>query len=394
VAIDVQRHPAAVDELGSAPARQADVAVPRTLPIKIWASLGALCLAFAAYVMIRWVTGPDFKQVHTGPTPVPQWMKTEIDIYIPLGLAACVFSIYWFLVRPWLRNRQVTTDGLLVLMWIVMYFNDPVTNVFNHWFAYNSYLTNFGSWVTSIPGWNSTDHGGATTVEPFLMMLPAYIYYCFPATVLACWMLRRAQSRWNLSNFWIVMMCFALMTTWDVVMELPWTRMGLYTYPGSIRSLTLWPGHYYRYPLYQGLFWGAAWAGFTCLRYFKNDKGETWAERGLSEITGGPLKKLGLRFLALVGAGFVCFTVGFNIPAVFASMKTDGWPKDIQKRSYLTDGLCGPGTSYACPGANVPIAKRGAAFFDPSGRVVIPAHALKPGTGRLNTGTLTKAETR
>ena len=34
-----------------------------TPPVKIWAGIGAVCVAFIAYVLISWVSGPYFEEV-------------------------------------------------------------------------------------------------------------------------------------------------------------------------------------------------------------------------------------------------------------------------------------------------------------------------------------------
>ena len=37
-------------------------------PVKIWAAVGGVILAFQLYVWIRWITGPHFERVPAGPT--------------------------------------------------------------------------------------------------------------------------------------------------------------------------------------------------------------------------------------------------------------------------------------------------------------------------------------
>src|SRR6516165_9293232 len=96
-----------------------------TPPIKWWALGGALVLAFEVFVLARWVTGPYFKSVPAGPTAEPEWMRTVQDIWQPAGVRAALAFLYWFLVRPWIRERTVTTDGVLVAAFATLWFEDP-----------------------------------------------------------------------------------------------------------------------------------------------------------------------------------------------------------------------------------------------------------------------------
>ncbi len=38
-------------------------------------------------------------------------------------------------------------------------------------------------------------------------------------------------------------------------------------------------------------------------------------------------------------------------------MHSPGFPKDMLSRSYLLDGICGPGTRYACAHAGTPVSR-------------------------------------
>ena len=63
---------------------------------------------------------------------------------------------------------------------------------------------------------------------------------------------------------------------------------------------------------------------------------------------------------------YVCY----NLPMGLVSMHADPWPKDVLKRSYFTNGMCGPGTTYACAGPDVPLARPHSADVSPTGELI------------------------
>jgi hypothetical protein len=263
---------------------------------------------------------------------------------------------------------------LLVAMGL-MSFQDPFLNYLNTWCTYNSWLFNRGSWVQHVPGWNSWGIPGRMMAEPVLMIMPGYSYGVLLCTILGCWVMRRAKMRWpSLGMAGLLGVTFVFTLFFDVVMEgfflMP---MGLFTYPGAIRSLTLFPGRYYQYPLYEPFMWGGVQAALCALRYFPDDRGRTFVERGLERIQGGFIKQQSIRFLAIYAMVSLCFFLLYNVPAQWFSMHADAWPEDIQKRSYFTNGMCGEGTGRLCPNPALPI-DRGvtSAYIDPDGKVVLP----------------------
>jgi hypothetical protein len=64
--------------------------------------------------------------------------------------------------------------------------------------------------------------------------------------------------------------------------------------------------------------------------------------------------------------------VAYNLPMMAFSMHWNRWPADVQKRPYFTQGICGPGTTTACPSPGVPIAKMDprSARIGPDGTIV------------------------
>ena len=119
--------------------------------------------------------------------------------------------------------------------------------------------------------------------------------------------------------------------------------------------------------------WGGVQAGFCSLRFFTDDRGRTFAERGLERVQGGAVKRQSMRFLAIFAAVSAFFFVFYNLPAQWLAMHADPWPEDIQKRSYFTMGICGEGTGRLCPHPALPIDQgETSATIAPDGSVVLP----------------------
>jgi hypothetical protein len=162
--------------------------------VEAWAFFGGVLLIFQLYVWTKWVTGPYFVEVPAGPSDPPTFMKM---LLLAQSAFTCIWfpvSIYYFLIRPWRQERRITTDGLLLLSFGLMCFQDPLLNYTNTWETYNSWLFNRGSWTQGIPGWHSWATPGHMVPEPMLIILPGYsgVLLC---TMAVCWFMRFVKTR-------------------------------------------------------------------------------------------------------------------------------------------------------------------------------------------------------
>ena len=342
-------------------------------PVRMWAIAGGAILAFQLYVWIRWMTGPYFKRVPAGPSDPPTLMKVVLLTWTAVIVLGLPVGIYYFIVRPWRRERRITLDGMLLVA-CGLFFQDPLLNYLNTWSTYNSWMFNGGSWVQHIPGWVSYGEPGRMMAEPLLMNAPGYSYGVLLCTILGCWVMRRAKSRWpNISNAGLIGVLIVWTFFFDLVMEgLFLMPMGLYIYPGAIRSLSINAGTYYQWPVYEGLMWGGVQAGLCALRYFTDDRGRTFVERGLERVQGGFAKQQLTRFLAIFAACSMFFFVFYNIPAQWFALHQDPWPADITKRSYFLMGICGDGTDRLCPDPALPVPGKNSGYTNPDGKLVLP----------------------
>jgi hypothetical protein len=363
-----------------AAARPTDVSVGDTTTpaVKWWATLGVVVVAFVAYVLIKWVTGPYFKRVPAGPTHVPTWMHVELTAWQIVSIPAALLLLYRFVVRPWLRERSVGVDGILLIGFAVMWFQDPLSSAGNHWFVYNTSMVNFGSWANSVPGFAGFGRPGAMTSEPILFTPAAYVYIMFIGAAVGCWSMRWAKGRWpRITSAGLVAWCFGTMCLFDIVLEgIIWLPLGVFEYPGG--HWGLFPSTYHKYPLNEMFTIGAVFTAISCLRFFTDDKGQMWIERGIDRVRGGAGRKLALRGLAAIGAIQLIMFLGYNVPNTAIGFNSTAWPKDLQKRSYFTNGICGAGTNRLCPGPDVANMRNGGAYIGADGKVVVPAGKSLP----------------
>lgn len=136
--------------------------------------------------------------------------------------------------------------------------------------------------------------------------------------------------------------------------------------------MSLNAGTYYQWPIYEGLMWGGVQAGLCCLRYFTDDRGRTFVERGLDSVRGGFAKQQGIRFLAIFGGVSAFFFVLYNIPAQWVAMHQDPWPADLLKRSYFLMGICGADTDRPCPDPALPVPLKNSGYINHDGQLVLP----------------------
>ena len=206
--------------LGGAATLGAEVQ-PSADRVKIWAVVGGAILVLQLYVWTRWITGPYFERVPAGPSDPPMYMKIPLmanAIVLWIGLP---FALWYFIIRPWVRERRITLDGMLLVSMGLMFFQDPLLNYFNTWCTYNTWLFNRGSWSSDIPGWVSPEEPGRQVAEPLLTNVPGYAYGVLLITIAGCWVMRRIKARWpSISNLRLIaityVIAFSSTSSWRV----------------------------------------------------------------------------------------------------------------------------------------------------------------------------------
>lgn len=347
-------------------------------PVEYWALFGAVCLAFWAYVLIAWVTGPYFHHVDPGPDTPPTYMKVALVTWQAASVPIVIGLLWFFLIRPYRRSGEVPLYGLLVLAGLTMMLQDPLSNYTGQWYNYNTWMVNVGSFVNEIPGWRAFGAPGQQSGFPIFFHLLAY-----SGCVLFCvWcgtkVMRAATNRWpNIGPLRLILVCFVAMVGFDFVIEgIIWTPLGFYTMPGG--HWAIFPNSYNKFPFHEVIVGGAWWACWPVLVWFRNDRGETIVERGVGEMTGSLRKKTTLRLLALVAFCQLGYLVTYNLPIMMLWAPNPGtWPKAVQEKSYFTGHMCGQEVNRLCPGQGIPLLTD--SWVDNQGRLQGPkASAFQP----------------
>lgn len=338
-------------------------------PVHIWASFGAVMVIYLAWLFGSWIAGPDFVTNTIGRAESPAWVVRAARITEVLSFLTFLVTNYFFVYRPWRRNGQLGTEGMLVIACASLYWLDNCMNYTSYFAQLNSNFVNYGNWVNNIPGWQTPNMGKMP--EAVIAWGFAYSSWFVLLPMLAgSWLMRWFKSRYpSMSTFELVAVAYLAMVAFDFLLEGTLVRFHLYTYGGAIRSWSLWAGEIHQFPIYEALLWGGAWTLFTCLYHFRDDKGLTWVERGAERLSIGGRKVKFVRLLALVGAVNAVFLLYAAI-INYIQLNGDAFPDDMPP--YLVAGLCGDGSAYACPDPALPLARRSA----PTNRT-IPAEELQ-----------------
>jgi hypothetical protein len=316
--------------------------------VKWWAGLGAGVILAEAAILIAWVASKWFHHVGSGATPVPGWMKAALlafQIILPLAGATI---IYLFVVRPWRRERRLSTYGLMVVAFSTLWFQDPLSAYGGEWFSYNAYQVNMGSWVHEVPGWLSPGTPAHQIAYPLLIVPGAYIAIFLLVTFLGSRLMGALKARRpQTGRLGLVATCFVALALFDVVFEgIVFMPLGSWEYPGG--RLAIFASTFHKYPLNEALSTGALFTAFAAIKYFGDLRGETLAERGAGRLRGGAARAWTIRALAMTGLVSLTMMLCYNVPNAVIGLHSTQWPAAIQKRSYLTY-TCGSAARRSCP---------------------------------------------
>jgi hypothetical protein len=265
---------------------------------------------------------------------------------VEFGLFGIGLWIAWrVLFRPLLRERRLTTDGMITIGFLICWFWDLLPNVQVWTFAYNSHFINMGGWAEFIPFWNAPN--SAYLHEPILLLGGAYLGWFFMGPmIIGSKFINWLKGRFGLSTFGAFTVLWFLLLALEAV-ALFWMAISEFMqFPGVVKSMSLFSGKPYQYPLYDCVMGAFLFVGYAALHYFRDDKGRTFVEKGVDTLRLAPWGRKLLSQLAITGYIQVLLIFGYLVPYQLFAVRVDAYP---QMKSYMNPNVCGPGTDYACP---------------------------------------------
>jgi len=324
-------------------------------PVVVFAALGGVLALVEIAVLARWISGPQFERVPVGESPMEGWRSVTLRIFEIGFTVGALLALYLLLVRPWLRERRVTFDGLLAVCALLVSIYDPMSGYWHQWFTYNAFFFNRGSAVTSVPGWHSFAEPGEQIAWPIFLIPGEYVVSFVLLALLGTQIMKVMHSRWrDLSGIaWIApAVTFLILGLMSVLFEgFMLIPLAIYQMSG-IAPFEFMGNHNAAKNI---VFFALAFTAAAVVRYYRNDRGQTFIERGAETTTPG--RAIGLRFLAVYAFMHLVMFVGYHIPVgIWSAMESDApWMDSMIENTWMNNGICGAGTPRLCPGQDAPL---------------------------------------
>lgn len=327
-----------------------------TAGTKAWIVCGAFWFALFIYCMTAWVLGPDFVPNTFGRDQASPGYVTFIRTLEVIMLTLTAFLLWWFVFRPLFRDRKMSFDGLFFLACGTMVLQEPWHAWIRPQLLYNTIFFNYGSWMGTLPVSSPT-----AQMTPLPIAFAGLGYFWIVAGPAWCgskFMSRLKTRDPGISTLKLVLYGFLAFCVFDLIIESFITRTGMFIYASTVPWYTLFAGTPHQFPLTETICWAGTYTFLACFHFFRNDRGETWADRNLDAVQLPASMKTFARWLAMVGVCQMIILGTWNIPYLFFALKGDTFVVTEESHPWLTAGMCGTSTPYDCPGPGVPFARR------------------------------------
>jgi hypothetical protein len=285
-----------------------------------FATFGAAWVVFALVGWGRWILSDRFSPQPKGPDTLSTAHRILIHGYEVVALTLLITMVTIYLVKPWIRTRRLSLDGMLLIGSTFAFFQDPVINIFRYTFGWNAYAINMGSWGSFIPGSQGSQNYG----EGLAWAWPDYIVFGVIGAVSGCWLLAWLKKHFpRLSTpaaFGIFFVVFFLAAS---ILENLRVRFELYSYARTFKPLTLWAGNYYQWPLYEGVLGAFGATAFLFVRWSWLTRGRSFVDAGIERLRVTERTRRGVLLLAVIGFAGAAWLVLWFAPWALQSLGAD-----------------------------------------------------------------------
>lgn len=324
-------------------------------PVVPIALLGVIVVVYNIWLYGSWITGPDFVTNTVGRDTAPMWVRNVIFYAQILSVLAFLVTQWFFVFRPWIKNGEFPYSGIFIFGVLTVGWQNNLVNYTTLACLENTLAINFGNWTNYVPGLITPN------MERFPeMMLMWFLsfgsWFALLPVLLGSKVVNAIKKkRPGLTNTEVILIAYVFFALLDLMLEATMVRLHFYSFYYTVDSLTLWPGEIHQFPLYEPALWSIMWTGLFSIYYFRDDKGYSWAERGIDNLKLGKAAGKWVRFFVIAAVANVLiatYEAGFNIVQLSANSVI----KDVP--DYLRAGLCGDDQAFECPTATTPFGRR------------------------------------
>ncbi len=312
----------------------------------VLAGLGAVIVAYELWTWGAWLAA--------GPTQITEYRDRSSAAWVAArGYEALILVVAVGLlvrvVRQCRAERRLVFDAKLLIAGVAALFWDPFGNFVQPAFFYSSNWLNVNSWTGFAP----------LVVNPDASRLPEPLFIClvYPFGLLGFAMImngvmrayrRRRPGASNLSVLGVGSLAGFLL---GMILEAPMFLMHLWSLPGAPAAFSMF-GNNHRYAAVEYLTTGFVFAGWGAVRWFRDDSGRAFTERGFDRLAPG--RRTAASLLATVG--WCCaLLLGLQLIVNLFAFRADPYPAGFPR--HLVNGMCDvgatTGTRYGpCPGSD------------------------------------------
>jgi hypothetical protein len=307
------------------------------------ALIGVFALIYQIWTYAAWLAD--------GPTQLTQYRDTAASAWIVARVFEALvvvvgISVLVYVVRQCRQQRRFTFDAMVCVAGLSVIWLDPMANFAQPLFFYSSDWVNLNSWCGNVPFRLNPTCGAVP--QPVLFDFFLYSLCMLGLMILLNAIMRTAKRRWpGITSTKLVLLAFLCTAGIGMSMQVFAIFFHVWAFPSLPMSLF---GDSVRYSLADIFGFTGFFTSMAALRFFKDDGGRTFVDRGLDYLT--PRVRKTVVTLALIGFANTAFVL-FSFPDVWAGAYSTHFAKNTP--AHVVNGVCDTheitGTAYGpCPG--------------------------------------------